>query len=129
MSLVSVEMCGNPDCHVPGSCPGAPDVPLAGITESVDPAEADESILLRIFTQDLALSWCSDDQGVQRLVPAGSHFTVHRGGVDPDTGRSLFVALYDGPAHTKDEWLAGSPEFGEESWKARVAEFNAAKAA
>ena len=99
-----------------------PAVPLAGI--SLSPPSTDEPYLLRVFTQELAISCCSDDQGVRHPVPEGSEFTIHRAA--DDTGKPMFVAVYDGPAGTKDEWLAGQPEWRDEMVQERLALLQAA---
>lgn len=125
----TVKMCDDPECRLPGVCRNMPAMPLAALSQPVDPAKAGESLLLRIFAQELTLSGCSDDQGVLRLIPPGSEFTVHPGVSDPDgSGRVFYTAVYDGPAATKDEWLAGSPEWTGEAVQARWDAFKAAVA-
>ncbi len=113
--MVLVTFCGNRDCGGIGACdridPGA----LAALSDSVDPSRTDEAMVLRYFAQELILLPCSDDHGVGRMVPSGSEFTIHIGGVSPFDGRTLYTAVYSGPAQTKSEWLTGSPEWSSEA--------------
>ena len=105
-----VRMCDDPGCGGMFKCERAN--PLMGLSENVplhsDLSDEDVCALLR---QEISLNPASDDAGVQRMVPDGCEFVVHKVDTDGLGYGMTYAAVYSGPARNRDEALAGSPEW------------------
>jgi hypothetical protein len=123
-----VRMCDNPRCEGVNRCdrvrPGA----LFGLADAFDPVTGipDDAICAHL-RQELSLSPASDSAGVQRMVPDGCEFTVHKTPPWLDAGGRLrYDAIYSGPASDRDEALAGVPEWDHEVAVKRLKRMHAA---
>jgi hypothetical protein len=123
--VIQVQMCAHPGCRGYLGCPAIPGAPFAGLSDVLDRSVVNDEMIVRLFTQELALSACSDEAGIRRMIPPGSVFTVHAA-PDPPGGGDLCAAVYSGPANSRDEWLDGSPEWTDGLMRERLRQMQAA---
>ena len=88
-----------------------------GMSIGITPeAGLDDDALCAFFGRELSLTYALDGGGVQRMIPDGCEFTLHRAPAWVEfegkaRGLVAWGAYYSGPARDRDAALAGSPEW------------------
>ena len=121
-----VRMFGNPQCGGLNACDRIRRDAFMGLTEVLDPAMGvPDDAVCALLCQALAFNYAADSAGVQRMIPDGCEFTVHKNARADWDGRLRYTAVYSGTAPDKDAALGG-PEWGGDAAAERVKRMRAA---